>query len=65
MRPKPRTSAIVNKADIPQPGEHYGVPARPYRYRGSGRTDGAKTYTLDGTEHRFDGACHADCPDVR
>lgn len=33
----------------------------------SGKTRPARddTYLLDGTEHRFDGACHPDCENVR
>lgn len=65
MRVRPRQSNLVNKAAIPQPGEHLGVPAKPYRYNGSGRLDGAKTYTVDAVDHRFDGTCHETCEDVR
>jgi hypothetical protein len=65
MRIRPRNANLLNKADVPQPGEHYGVPRRPYTYGGSGKPDGGRTYTVEGTIHRFDGTCHETCEDVR
>jgi hypothetical protein len=60
-----RRGAVLNTGSLPQPGKPERLGPRTYRYRGTGKPDGAKRYTIDGTEHRFDGKCHADCPDVR
>lgn len=61
--PRPRTRRHIGKPE--------GVAKRPrrdrepYTYRGTGKQPGDRTYEVDGVEHRFDGTCHADCPDVR
>lgn len=61
-RPKTRRSA----------GKPVGVaerlkdaPPTRYEYRGTGRPEGDRTYTVDGLVHRFDGTCHETCEDVR
>lgn len=41
------------------------APPTRYTYGGSGPVPGAKTYIVDGITHRFDGACHPTCEDVR
>lgn len=40
------------------------APPTHYRYTDR-RPDPDAVYTTDGTEHRFDGTCHPDCPNVR
>lgn len=52
---------------VPKPGDADYKEHKPYVRGSSGQTPpaGADTYPLDGEQHRFDGRCHADCPDVR
>lgn len=59
--PKKRRAQIYRK------GEGHNAQGDAYTYGSTGakRPEKYDTYVVDGTSHRFDGKCHADCEDVR
>lgn len=61
-RPKTKRSAGKPLGVAQRLGD---APPTRYTYRGTGRPEGDRTYTIDGTEHRWDGTCHDECEDVR
>lgn len=64
----PRPKASTRRTQIRPLGvsERLGdAPPSHYRYSGTGRPAGSRTYTVAGIEHRFDGTCHDTCEDVR
>lgn len=60
--PRHRTKR-ARKQILRQPGSE----PSPYVRGASGltRPAGSDTYTTDTGEHRYDGRCHPDCPNVR
>jgi hypothetical protein len=64
--PKPKASTRRTQIKPIGVSERLGdAPPTRYRYGGTGKTDGAKTYVVADQTHRFDGTCHSTCEDVR
>lgn len=67
-KPRTRTSRRRVKDQPLGVAERVGTaPPSAYVHGRTGHTRpaGADTYPLDGTEHRYDGKCHPECPNVR